>query len=246
MKIALIGYGKMGKLIEEMALKLNHEIVAIIDSNGKTQGITIENLKKADVCIDFSSPKNFIENIKTLSYLNQTVIAGTTGWYSEMDLVKQLVSDHKIGFLYAANFSIGVNIFLKIVNEAATLINQFDVYDTSGFEIHHNQKQDSPSGTAKSIVHALLDRIDKKEHITYNLADRKIEPNELHYTSIRSGSNPGEHHVIFDSPADTISITHQARNREGFARGAILASEWLLGKKGFYTINDYLESGSHV
>jgi len=239
MKIALIGYGKMGRLIEEMALQQEEQIVARIDSK---QEINKENLKGADVCIDFSHPKCILSNIKKLAELNQTVIVGTTGWYDHLDLVKELVSMHKIGLVYAPNFSIGVNIFLKIVKKAANLIDKFDQYDTAGFEIHHNQKADTPSGTAKAIAQALLNNLDKKTKIVYDLGDRSIEPDELHFASLRVGSNPGEHHVIFDSPSDTISISHQARNRKGFANGAILAARWLQGKKGFFTINDLLET----
>lgn len=238
MKIALIGYGKMGKLIEEIALQNEHKIVARINSNSP---ITKENLNNADVCIDFSAPKNFIENIKKLASLGQTVVVGTTGWYDQIDLVKDLVERYKIGFLYAPNFSIGVNIFLKIVKEASLLINQFDEYDVGGFEIHHNQKKDSPSGTAKSIAGLLVDHLDKKKTIVYDRVDREIQEDELAFASIRSGCNPGEHSVIFDSNADTISLTHRARNREGFAKGAIVAAEWLQNKKGFYTINDLLK-----
>lgn len=246
MKIALIGYGKMGKLIEEIALQNEHKIVAIIDPQFPGFEITKENLHNADVCIDFSAPQHILENIKTLASLNQTIVVGTTGWYDHLDLVKELVAKYKIGFLYAPNFSIGVNIFLKIVTKAASLINHFDEYDVGGYEIHHNQKQDSPSGTAKSIAHSLLDSIDRKDSLVYDQINRKIEPNELHFASLRAGSNPGQHTVIFDSPSDTITMTHQARNREGFARGAILASEWLMGKKGFYTINDFLGATFHA
>lgn len=239
MKIALIGYGKMGRLIEEMALQQEEQIVARIDSKKE---LTKESLNGADICIDFSHPKSILGNIKKLAELNQTIVVGTTGWYDHLDLVKEIVSMHKIGLIYAPNFSIGVNIFLKIVKNAASLIDKFDQYDAAGFEIHHNQKADTPSGTAKAIANTLLNNLDRKTKIVYELDNRSIEPDELHFSSLRVGSNPGEHHVIFDSPNDTLSISHQARDRTGFANGAILAARWLQGKKGLFTINDFMET----
>lgn len=239
MKIALIGYGKMGRLIEEMALQQEEQIVARIDSKKE---ITKESLNGADVCIDFSHPKSILSNIKKLAELNQTIVVGTTGWYDQLDLVKELVSMYKIGLIYAPNFSIGVNVFLKIVKEAAKLIDKFDQYDAAGYEIHHNQKVDAPSGTAKAITQVLINNLNRKTKIIYELGNNKLEADELHFSSLRVGRNPGEHHVIFDSPNDTISIFHQARDRTGFANGAILAARWLQGKKGLFTINDFLET----
>ncbi len=240
MKIALIGYGKMGQLIEEIACGLNHEIVAKIDPHLELKEITEKTLNQADVCIDFSKPACFIENLKKLALLKKQVVAGTTGWYDQMDLVKTLVNDSGIGFIYASNFSIGVNIFLKIVEDATKTFNQFLSYDASGFEIHHKNKKDSPSGTAKSVASVILDKLDRKNNIVYDIVDRKIKDDELHYASIRAGANPGQHSVIFDSEEDTITLVHQARNRTGFAKGALIAAEFLQHKKGFYTINDLM------
>lgn len=246
MKIALIGYGKMNKLVEQIALQNSHQIVAIIDPEKGILHITKKDLNEADICIDFSTPSCFIENLTALAALNQTIVVGTTGWYNEIDRVKELVERYKIGFLYAPNFSLGVNIFYKIVKEAARMINFFDDYDPSGFEIHHNQKKDSPSGTAKALSEILVNEIDRKKEIFYDKIDRQVLPEELHFASIRGGSNPGQHTIIFDSHADTITLTHQARSREGFAKGAIRAAEWLYGKKGFYTIQDLIEETFHA
>lgn len=245
MKIALIGYGKMGKLIEQVALRNQHMIVAKIDHHLDTSSITKESLNGAEVCIDFSSPQKFLDNIQKLAELKQTIIAGTTGWYDQIDLIKDLVHKHQIGFLYGANFSVGVHLFSKIVNQAALMINRFDDYDVAGFEIHHHQKIDSPSGTAKMLAEGLLDRLDKKSAIIYDRIDRTIKKDELQFSSLRVGQNPGEHHVSFDSEADTIHLSHQARNREGFAKGAILAAEWIKHKKGFYHFNDLMEDLFH-
>lgn len=241
MKIALIGYGKMGKLIEEIALKEKLSVVSKIDPKLKTSEINEKNLCGADVCIDFSAPHIVLENIKKLAKLNQTIVVGTTGWYDQLDTVKELVLLHNIGLLYAPNFSIGVNLYLKMVAHAALLANKFEEYDVAGFEVHHREKKDSPSGTAKSIAETLTKYIDRKKSITYEMKDGLIASSELHFASLRAGFNPGQHNVTFESAADTISLTHQARNREGFAKGAIIAAKWLLNKKGLYTIDDLME-----
>lgn len=246
MKIALIGYGKMGKLIEEIALQQQLQIVAKIDPKLDTSEINEKNLCKADVCIDFSTPETALENIKKLCTLNQTIVVGTTGWYEHLNTVKELVALHKNALLYAPNFSIGVHLFLKMVSDAATLINQFDDYDVSGYEVHHKEKQESPSGTAKAIAEILQKQIDRKKAITYEKMNRKVTSDELHFASLRAGFNPGQHTVLFESYEDTITLTHQARNREGFAKGALLAAKWLLNKKGFYTIHDLMENTTNA
>ncbi len=237
MKIALIGYGKMGKLIGEMALQHEHKIVATINSS---QEITRELVEHAEVCIDFSHPDTILDNIKRLAELNKNIVVGTTGWYDHVDIVRRIVETHKIGLIYSPNFSIGINLFLRIVKEAASLMNHFDEYDVGASEIHHSQKADSPSGTAKALTSLLVDHIDRKKTINYDMANQPIAFDELHCASLRCGSNPGFHSVTFDAPADTIVISHQARNREGFARGAITAAEWLQQKKGLFTMHDLL------
>lgn len=244
MKIALIGYGKMGKLIEDIALQKEHTIVAKIHPSSSS--IEENQIKQADVCIDFSIPQAALSNIRMLAQLKKNIVMGTSGWYDHLDEVKQIVQNHQIGFLFSPNFSIGVHIFRHIIESAALLINEFEDYDIAGQEIHHNQKLDSPSGTTKSIVYTLLEKIKRKTTPVYDLIDRAIAPHELHFPSIRCGFHPGTHSVIFDSPADTITITHQARNREGFARGAVLAAEWLHGKKGFFTIDDMIQTFPEV
>lgn len=239
MKIALIGYGKMGRLIEEIALQKEHEIVARIHSSGLEKTVTLENIRHADMCIDFSDPDAVFENIKVIALSGKSIVMGTTGWYDNMEKIKTIVEDSKIGFLYAPNFSIGINVFMKIISEAASILNSFEEFDVGGIEYHHNQKIDTPSGTAKTIAHAILQNFHRKNEIVYN-AKGKPKPNELHFASLRCGSIPGTHTVIFDSPSDTITLTHEARNREGFAIGAIEAAEWLKGRTGFYTIQDMI------
>lgn len=240
MNIALIGYGKMGRMVEEAAIARGHTIVVKISSTGSVKELGAKSLSQADVCIDFSHPNCILDNIQKVISLGKNLVVGTTGWYEHIDAVKKSVSKSNIGFLYSPNFSIGVHLFLGIVEEAAKLIDSFDEYDVGVFEAHHNQKADSPSGTAKALTDVLLKRMKRKKEIAHDAVQGKISPDVLHVSSVRCGSIPGTHTVFFDSPADTITVSHQARSREGFARGAIIGAEWLQGKKGFYSIEDLI------
>jgi 4-hydroxy-tetrahydrodipicolinate reductase len=225
MNIALVGYGKMGKLIEQLAEAKGHKIVAIIDSKE-----IVGNLNDADVIIDFSHPDSVLETVKTYAKLQKNFVIGTTGWYDRLDELKELVNHYQFGLIYAPNFSIGVNLFMKIVGFAAEMMNPFEEYDVGGYEQHHAHKVDKPSGTALAMIELLMKKMDRKKQIV-----------QEHFSSLRCGSNPGLHRVLFDSPIDTISIEHQAHSREGFALGAIRAAEWLQGKKGLFTIDDMLD-----
>lgn len=240
MKIALLGYGKMGRMIEEIALNKGHTIVSKL---GSSQPLTEQNIQHADLCIDFSHPSCVMDHIHMVSHLGKNLVIGTTGWHEHLEQVKTIVNDTGIGFVYAPNFSLGVHLFLKIVEEAALLIDRFEDYDVGVVESHHNKKADSPSGTAKAMAELLLKNIRRKNSIVQDSVQGQIAPHELHMASIRYGSVPGTHSVMFDSAADTITLTHQARSREGFARGAVAAAEWLHGKKGFYTIQDLIAGG---
>ncbi|MAG91652.1 4-hydroxy-tetrahydrodipicolinate reductase [Candidatus Woesearchaeota archaeon] len=241
MNIAIIGYGKMGHEIEKAAKAKGITVQSVIninDKNAKYKEINEESLKDVDVCIDFTTPDSVVENIRKIASLKKNIVVGTTGWYDKLDEVKGIVNSNNVGFIYATNFSVGVNIFFKIVEAAAKLINKVDEYDVFGYEMHHKNKVDSPSGTAKSIGNILIKNIQRKNKLVFDKLDRKIEPNELHFASVRSGSIPGTHSVGFDSSADTIELKHTARNREGFALGALMAAQWINNKKGFYDIND--------
>jgi len=235
MKIALIGYGKMGQLVEKIAIQRGHTIVSRISQKSP---LSKEAIKDSQICIDFSHPEAVLKNVQHVADAGKNLILGTTGWHEHMDSIKTIVSKHQIGFLFSANFSIGVNLFLAIVNEAARLMNEFPDYDVGMVELHHNKKADSPSGTALAIAQKLLANIQRKKHIRKDTPEARIPPDALHISSLRCGSIPGTHSVIFDSPADTITLTHEARSREGFALGAVAAAEWLGGKKGFFTIED--------
>ena len=244
MNIAIIGYGKMGHEIEKIAKANGINVVSIVDPNDSSANhreINEESMKNVDVCIDFTNPSAVVSNIEKISKFNKNVVVGTTGWYDNINEIKYIVKKNNIGFIYASNFSIGVNIFLKIIENAAKIINKIEDYDIYGYELHHNKKIDSPSGTAKTIGDILIKQIDRKDKLLFEKIDRKIEPNELHFASVRAGSIPGTHVVGFDSSADTIELKHEARNREGFAIGAIMAAQWINGKKGFYNINDILK-----
>lgn len=241
MKIVLVGYGKMGRMIEGIALQKGHTI-AKIHPSGLLSSINETSVSDADICIDFSVPETAVSNIRTLASFKKNIVVGTTGWYEHLDEVKKIVEQNQIGFMYSPNFSLGMYLFKSILENAADLINGFEDYDIAGHEMHHHQKVDSPSGTAKSIINSLLERIKRKTSPVYDSMDRPIAPHELHFPSIRCGFIQGIHSVIFDSPADTITITHQVRNREGFARGALTAAEWLIDKQGFFTLDDMIRS----
>jgi 4-hydroxy-tetrahydrodipicolinate reductase len=228
MKIALLGYGKMGRMVEEAALKRGHIISA--------KSIA-EITPDADICIDFSHPDAVMNNVKCAASIKKNIVIGTTGWDHIFQQVVDAVQQHQIGMLHSPNFSIGVYLFHLIVEQAAALVNQNDLYDVSGLEVHHSQKQDSPSGTALSLAKLLMSRIQRKTSLITQL-NGPIQPHELHFPSVRCGYHPGTHTITFDSPADTITLSHSARNREGFALGAVMAAEWVQGKKGIYTFKD--------
>jgi 4-hydroxy-tetrahydrodipicolinate reductase len=245
MKIALVGYGKMGKMIEQIACCAGHEIAAIVDPAGKNTAKTIgeANLDSADVAIEFSQPSQAVNNIIALTQKKIPVVTGTTGWLDRMDEVEKAVKSTKSALLWASNFSIGVNLFYRIAWHAAHLADNFPEYDVGGFEAHHNKKLDSPSGTAKTLAEGVLSRMGRKKKIVWETLDRGPLDEEIHFPSLRLGSVPGTHSLFFDSSADTIEITHTARSREGFASGAVRAAGWLITEKrqGIFTIDDMLK-----
>ncbi|MCP3681414.1 MAG: 4-hydroxy-tetrahydrodipicolinate reductase [bacterium] len=239
MKIAIVGYGKLGKEIEKAAEKEGVEVSAIIDIEGGTKDVSKDVLKDVDVVIEATAPEAAISNIRKVAALKKNIVVATTGWYDSMEEVERIIEKHKVGFIYSPNFSLGVNAFFKIVEESAKLFNKLEAYDLFAFEGHHNQKADSPSGTARAIGDILLKNIDRKKGIVYDKLERKIKPNEFHVASFRSGYMPGTHVVGFDGEGDTIELKHTARSRAGFAHGTVLAAKWIHGKKGFYTLDDF-------
>lgn len=235
-KIALIGYGKMGKCIEQAALHQGHSITARINQAAPLDS-QLSAIQTADVCIDFSKPECVVEHVSKLARMGKQIVLGTTGWHADLPQVEEIVLHSGIGLIWAPNFSLGVHLFLKIAAEAAKLINLFPDYDVGGHEVHHCRKVDSPSGTAKTLCETLLKEIKRKQKVIHHLENRAIAADELLFTSERIGSVPGTHTVLFDSPADSISLSHIARSRDGFATGAVAAANWIVGKQGLFTID---------
>ena len=251
MNLALIGYGKMGKMIEQIARALKHNITVIVDpfAADAPAGIKINKtiaeaeFNSVDAAIEFTQPDTAIKNIIDLAERKIPVVTGTTGWHDRMSEAVKAVEKADSSLLWASNFSIGVNMFYRIAWYAAELANNFCEYDAGGFESHHNKKMDSPSGTAKVLAEGVLSRLDRKNKIVWETMNRKPAADELHFPSLRMGSVPGTHSLFFDSSADTIEITHIARSREGFASGAVRAASWLTEKKrrGVFTIDDMMK-----
>ena len=234
MKIALIGYGKMGKTIEQIALQRGHQIVSIIDINN-TADFDSEAFRSADVAIEFTTPATALGNYMRCFEANVPVVSGTTGWLSHLDEVKAKCEQEGKTFFYASNFSVGVNIFFALNRYLAKILNAFPAYDVRMTEMHHIHKLDAPSGTAITLAEGILDNVERKERWTLETAE---QPTDLPIHAIREGEVPGIHEIIYESEADTISIKHDAKSRAGFALGAVIAAEFTAGKKGFLGMND--------
>lgn len=237
MNIALIGHGTMGRAVERQALELGHTITAVLTT---TSDIQNADLSTTDVAMEFSTPACAQENVLALARKKVGIVCGTTGWNHEMPSLKEDVAMNGIGFLWSPNFSIGVNAYWWLLKHAARLMDRLPAYDVYGHEFHHKNKADSPSGTAKATAEILTQHLTRKTDAVFTMLDRKIEPHELHFSSTRGGAVAGTHSVYFDSGADTIEITHSARNSNGFAVGAVVAAEWLKGKRGWFQIDDVL------
>ncbi|HEY8928476.1 MAG TPA: 4-hydroxy-tetrahydrodipicolinate reductase [Mucilaginibacter sp.] len=242
MKIALLGYGKMGKIIEKIALDRKHEIVLKIDHDNQHE-LTAENLQLADVAIEFSTPHTVLANINHCLNAGVPVIVGTTGWYNNLPELKEQYEQSNTAMLYGSNFSVGVNIFFHVNKMLAKLMNDYPYYDVQVEEIHHTQKLDSPSGTAITIAQGIVDNLDAKKDwvnvLTTDTAETTadtVKSDEVLIESLRIDSVPGTHTVIYDSEVDSIEFKHTAHNRNGFALGAVLAAEWIQGKTGFYSV----------
>ena len=235
LKLAIVGYGKMGKEIESI---LDHKIFKITgkyDIDNKIQTVS-DSDELPDVAIEFSTPATVLDNIQFLAAKNINIVCGTTGWYDKTDKVKQIVSDYDIGFIYASNFSVGVNIFFEAAAYTAKLVNKFEQYDISIEETHHTQKLDKPSGTAIRIAEYLLENLDRKVQIVND--EPSPHNKDINIVSKRIENVVGNHKVIIDSIADTIILEHNAKSRRGFAEGALLAAKFIHNKKGFYKFEE--------
>jgi len=221
MKLALLGYGKMGRMVEQAAVREGDEIVCVMDPVSGSHG----KLSDADVCVDFTEPNVVLENVKAAAAARVSMVVGTTGWYDRLEEAKLLVKESGIGFVYGSNFSVGVNLMFKITEHAAELFSHFPSHDPFIEEAHHKFKKDAPSGTALSLK---------------RIAEAKYS-REIPTSSTRAGFFPGKHIVGFDSEADTLEIIHTARSRAGFAEGAVLAARWIAGRTGFFEFSQIID-----
>ncbi len=268
MNIAMVGYGKMGKIIVQRGIEKGHAFPVIIDPQDNSSevthtALTVKSLAGCHVVIDFSHPSVALDNLRVYAKAGAKVVMGTTGWYDKMSEVEALFANateacstadnsaiegskfeegsgqtstsstlNPSACIWSGNFSIGVNLLFAMIRKVAPMVDQIEEYDTFVHEYHHKQKADSPSGTATMIGDILLQSLSQKDTVVTDALQRPIKPNELHISSTRGGYVPGTHTITFDGPADTKEITHQARNREGFAHGALLAAQWLVNKTG--------------
>jgi 4-hydroxy-tetrahydrodipicolinate reductase len=250
MKIALLGYGKMGKIIEKIATDRKHEIVLTISQQNQHE-LTAENLQKADVAIEFSTPDSVLANIEHCFNAGVPLVVGTTGWYNQLQQIKTQCEASNNAMVYASNFSIGVNIFFHVNRVLAKLMNNYPYYEIQVEEIHHTQKLDAPSGTAITIAEGIIENNDTKTAWVNVLTadgaettDDNIKNNQLLIESFRIDSVPGTHTVLYDSEVDSIEFKHTAHNRNGFALGAVLAAEWIKDKKGFHPVQNMFDFSS--
>jgi 4-hydroxy-tetrahydrodipicolinate reductase len=227
LNIAIVGYGKMGRMIERLATDRGITVAVKLDefNNANFEGITAENFRSVDAAIDFSTPSTVVGNIERIAALGVNIVVGTTGWHEQMPHIRSIVEQHGIGLVWSPNYSVGVNAFFRIISAAAKLLANDPDYEAWAWELHHSAKKDAPSGT-------LLKLVDEMRTAGYK---RRID-----VSASRAGAVPGTHEIGFDSSADTITLRHTARSREGFALGAIKAAQWVVGKKGFHEFGDVM------
>lgn len=249
----LIGYGKMGHLIGHLAPQYGIAISGVVSPSCTTvnndlphpcvvyNSLTQEAIDSCDIAIDFATSKDICQRIHLLAAAQKPIIIGTTGWEKHEQEAKRIINDSHGSLLYAPNFSLGIALFSRILSYAAELFSAFGQYDVGITETHHRQKQDAPSGTALALAAKLMEHYPERT-VSHDLSKTKgLDANQVHISSHRSGFHPGTHEVIFDSHEDSISLEHRARNREGFARGALEAAYWLIDKKGWYSLDDMIE-----
>ncbi|MBR3413042.1 MAG: 4-hydroxy-tetrahydrodipicolinate reductase [Bacteroidales bacterium] len=249
MKIALLGYGKMGKAIEQLATERGHDITVTIDDEDDWMD-KLDELRDCDMAIDFSTPATVVGNIMRCFDLDLPVVVGTTGWYDQLESVVHDCQQRGKALFVASNFSIGMNIMFELNRRLAQLMNSHEDYDVTISETHHIHKLDAPSGTAITLANDIIEELDRKDEWmlwktvteqSVTQKHRRIKKDTLPITSIREGEVPGIHEVVYDSDIDTITLRHSAKSRKGLAMGAILAAEYMEGKKGYYTMTDLLK-----
>ena len=252
MDIALIGFGKMGKLLEARALEKGHRISAIVDpyldegkspfGNQISKSLSPDVRENLDLAIEFTRPDTAADNLLFLATHKIPAVTGTTGWYDRMPELSAAVMKAGTSLFWAPNFSLGMNLFYRIAACAGELFDPFPEYDVGALEIHHNKKADSPSGTARAIAEIILEKMSRKQKVVYDKLDGPPAADELHFSSLRLGTVPGVHSISFDSQADTVELIHTLRNREGLVSGALRAAEWLHSRKqsGVFSMDDML------
>lgn len=241
MDIALVGTGQMGEAVAQVAEDRGHDIVARFHSDRPFGEAAPSAVEEADVAIDFSLPSLALSHIRQYCEWQLPAVVGTTGWYDEREAVADLVAEHEASLLYAPNFSMGVAIARRALEGVLPLLDQLDEYDPFVQEMHHTKKVDSPSGTAQMLGNLVVEGLERKDHVETETQHQRIEESALHVTSTRAGLIYGEHTVGFDGPYDQITVAHRAKNRQGFAAGAVQSAEWLTGRQGLFTLDDMLE-----
>jgi 4-hydroxy-tetrahydrodipicolinate reductase len=245
MRVAIVGYGTMGRALAEYLKSEGHTITAIISRSGEVDytQVSAEALAGCDVVIEFASQEGLEERLALYEATGTPAVIATTGWYDRLDEIRSRFSGQQCSIIYSGNFSLAVQLFFKIVAEAATLFNVFEGWDALIQEWFHAQKADSPSGTSHTLAQILVDHLDTKEEVESARLDRRRRESEIHIAAARGGYTAGEHSVVFDSPFDTITLTHTARSRQGYVAGAVSAAQWIIEgpKRGFYALEQMLD-----
>ena len=250
MRIAIVGYGRMGREVEAVAVDRGHEVVLRVDplladdpaARPRTAcAVSEDALSGVDVAVEFSHAGGVVENVRAYCSAGVPAVVGTTGWSERVADVEALVAGSSVGVVHGSNFSIGAHVFFHVSAYAASLVRELPEYDLLVHEIHHRGKKDSPSGTALTLARRVLDACPRKARMETARLDRAPEPDELHVSSSRGGAFAGTHSLYLDSIADTVEITHRARNRSGFALGAVRAAEWVVGRRGLHTVESFIE-----
>ncbi|MBN2509935.1 MAG: 4-hydroxy-tetrahydrodipicolinate reductase [Spirochaetales bacterium] len=243
MKVLIVGYGNMGKEVEKALVSRGHSVAGRIDVSGNADATTLDDkwLSSCDGVIEFSLRDAVLANAQLYATAGVPAVTGTTGCLDLMASISSMVEQHNSSYMYGTNFSLGAHIFFRLAEAASSFVNKIPEYDFMLHEYHHKHKKDSPSGTALSAAERILNASTRKDTIVPSTLDRAILPNELHVSSTRGGAIPGIHTFTLDSDEDTVIIEHSARNRHGFATGAVKALEWLIGRKGFYTVDSFID-----
>jgi 4-hydroxy-tetrahydrodipicolinate reductase len=244
MRVAIIGYGSMGREVEKVLLQRGHAVAGRVDpvqAGADAPTLTEDVAKRADMAIEFSHADAVLANAALYARFGLSAVSGTTGWFGKLDELKKLLAAAQVGYLYGSNFSVGAHLFFALVAAASELANSCPEYDMLGYEIHHKRKKDSPSGTALTLAKIITAKNRRKTKVVTEKLDRAPAADELHFASVRGGEVPGVHTVLLDSAFDTIEMTHSARSRGGFALGAVRAAEWLAGRRGVFEVNDFIQ-----